>query len=356
MNKDIIGVRFLAMSHKTRSILECLLAALLFGAAAPASKLLLGHGSPFVLAGLLYLGAAGGVLPFAFHGGAPGLRRERRNLQNLAGAIFFGGIAGPVFLMFGLARAAAADVSLWLNLEAVLTAFVAGIWFREYLGSRIWISALLVVTAGIWLASPQSAGSLDAAMLVTAACFCWALDNNFTSLVDGYTPAQSTLAKGLVAGSVNLGIGAVIEGYGFGLAESAAALVVGAFSYGASLMLYVAGAQQLGATRSQMLFAVAPFAGVVLSWTAVGEPVTSGQIGAMLLMGVGLSFMLTSKHKHEHTHEAMTHTHSHRHDDGHHSHSHEGLPPWTRHTHPHNHEPMVHSHEHGSDLHHRHRH
>lgn len=45
----------------------------------------------------------------AFHGGAPEIWQERRNLRNLAGAIFFGGIAGPVFLMFGLVRAAAAD-------------------------------------------------------------------------------------------------------------------------------------------------------------------------------------------------------------------------------------------------------
>lgn len=344
------------MNNKTRSILECLFAALLFGAAAPASKLLLGHGSPFVLAGLLYLGAAIGVLPFAFHGGAPELRRERGNLRNLAGAIFFGGIAGPVFLMSGLTRAAAADVSLWLNLEAVLTAFVAGFWFREYLGPRVWTAALLVVAAGIWLALPQSAGSLDAALLVTAACFCWALDNNFTSLIDGYTPAQSTLAKGIVAGSVNLGLGIILERYGFNPVETISAIAVGMFSYGASLMLYVTGAQQLGATRSQMLFAVAPFAGVVLSWTAVGEPVTSGQIGSMVLMSAGLFLMLTARHEHEHIHEAMTHTHSHRHDDGHHHHSHEGLPPSTRHTHPHSHEPMLHSHEHGSDLHHRHGH
>jgi hypothetical protein len=37
---------------------SCLLAALLFGAATPASKALLGTLGPFTLAGLLYLGAA----------------------------------------------------------------------------------------------------------------------------------------------------------------------------------------------------------------------------------------------------------------------------------------------------------
>src|SRR5947209_19444260 len=47
-----------------------LLSALLFGAATPAGKMLLGDFTPFQLAGLLYLGAAAGVAP------VPGLYRS----------------------------------------------------------------------------------------------------------------------------------------------------------------------------------------------------------------------------------------------------------------------------------------
>ena len=46
-------------------IILALGAAVLFGAATPASKLLLDGITPFQLAGLLYLGAASGVLPSA---------------------------------------------------------------------------------------------------------------------------------------------------------------------------------------------------------------------------------------------------------------------------------------------------
>ena len=42
------------------------------------------------------------------------------------------------------------------------------------------------------------------ALFVAAACLCWGLDNNVTALIDGFTPAQSTAVKGLVAGAVNL--------------------------------------------------------------------------------------------------------------------------------------------------------
>ncbi len=51
-----------------------LVSALLFGASTPLSKLLLDQVSPFQLAGLLYLGAALGVSPFAI---------RRRGVQRL---------------------------------------------------------------------------------------------------------------------------------------------------------------------------------------------------------------------------------------------------------------------------------
>jgi len=57
--------------HRTHALLpalSCLLAAVLFGASTPVSKALLASVGPFTLAGLLYLGGALGVLPFAFRG------------------------------------------------------------------------------------------------------------------------------------------------------------------------------------------------------------------------------------------------------------------------------------------------
>ena len=36
---------------------------------------------------------------------------------------------------------------------------------------------------------------------------CWGLDNNLTALVSGFTPAQTTVVKGMIAGAVNLTLG-----------------------------------------------------------------------------------------------------------------------------------------------------
>ena len=120
-----------------------LVSALLFGASTPLSKLLLDHVSPFQLAGLLYLGAAVGMAPFAVRRRLVQRVRglEAANGRRLLGAVLLGGIAGPVLLLFGLRVAAAASVSLWLNLELVATAVLGVLFFRDQLSGRAWLGA-----------------------------------------------------------------------------------------------------------------------------------------------------------------------------------------------------------------------
>lgn len=342
--------------HLLLPALGCLLAAALFGASTPVAKALLASVGPFTLAGLLYLGGALGVLPFAFRGGSPELRRDPRQRGMLALAVLFGGGVGPVLLLFGLRAAPAASVSLWLNTETVATSILAWGLFREHLDRRTVLASLLVLAGGLVLAAPEGAAGWRAGALVALACVCWGLDNNLTALVSGFTPAQTTAIKGVGAGTVNLAIGLVLEG---GLPPAAGvlgALIVGAFSYGLSIMLYISGAQQLGASRSQLVFSTSPFLGVLLAWLLFGEAARPAQFAAAGLMVAGIAVMLTARHEHEHAHEPMAHTHDHRHDDGHHTHVHPGLPAWIRHTHAHEHEPLVHAHPHAPDLHHRHEH
>ena len=337
-------------------MLASIAAAVLFGASTPLAKALLSSIGPFTLAGLLYLGAAAGALPFAFRGGSADLRRDGRQRRLLGFAVLFGGGLAPVLLLAGLRAAPAASVSLWLNIEVVATALLAWTLFREDLGRRTAFAGALVLAGGILVAAPEGAAGWKAGALVAGACICWGVDNNLTALVSGFTPGQTTVAKGLIAGSVNLMLGLSVGQHLPDVGHVGAALAVGAVSYGFSIMLYVFGAQQLGATRSQLLFATSPFVGVILAWSIFHERMQPAQLVAAPCIASGIYFMLTARHGHEHGHEALAHTHSHRHDDGHHTHVHQGLPAWVRHTHSHEHEPVTHTHEHLPDLHHRHRH
>lgn len=345
-------------SASSFSVSIALLSAALFGAATPASKALLGDLSAFQLAGLLYLGAAAGVLAVLIRKRSwrPPWRMNRRNQRLLLGAVAFGGISGPVLLLLGLQLASAASVSMWLNLEMVATAVLGRIFFHDHLGRFGWLGIAGIVLSGALLSAGEGMAGVWAGLLVAGACVSWGLDNHFTALIDGITPSQSTFWKGIVAGTVNLLIGLFLHSYGASAIVTIGALVVGVLSYGASITLYISAAQGLGATRAQMFFASAPFFGVALSAIALGESISTIQIVSACVLAVSLTALFRDQHHHVHVHEETAHEHSHRHDDDHHTHVHPDFPASTRHSHWHEHEEMEHTHPHWPDLHHRHQH
>jgi len=341
-----------------RPIILAMLAAILFGGSTPLGKILLSEWSPQQLAGLLYLGAALGVsLPILI--GRKGLFSgipNRANIRRLAGAILFGGILGPIFLLVGLRLASASSVSLWLNLEMVATAFLGILLFKDHLGRRGWAGAACVFAAGVLLSLGEGGAGVKAGLFLAAACLCWGLDNNLTALIDGLLPMQSTFWKGLLAGLFNLSLGLMLQSGRGSMVSGLEGLAVGALSYGASIALYITAAQGLGAARSQMIFASGPLFGLLLSHFLLHEAFRLQHGMALLMQAMGVFLLFRDKHDHLHTHEATEHTHSHRHDDAHHGHIHEGLPTSERHSHPHRHEPMEHRHPHWPDIHHRHQH
>jgi len=342
---------------KTSAFLIALLSALLFGAATPISKPLLEVLTSYQLAGLLYLGAALGVLfllirekKFTYP-----WKMDRKNAFRLLGAILFGGVLGPLALLAGLKLASAASVSMWLNLELVATALIGHFFFKDHLTGKARIAVIGILLAAIILAAGEGLAGVKAGLLVMLACICWGIDNHLTALIDGITAAQSTFWKGLVAGSTNLVIGLVLAPFAGTIGTVAASLGLGVFSYGISILLYIVAAQQLGATRSQMIFSSAPFWGVLLSVILLGEEFTWKHGIAAVLFILSIFVLLQEQHMHRHTHVSQEHEHLHRHDDGHHDHNHsEPVTGW--HVHGHMHRSITHAHPHWPDLHHRHEH
>lgn len=355
---DKTQLRDYHFSVKSPAFLLALLSALFFGAATPISKILLAHLTSFQLAGLLYLGAALGVWVLLLRDRRFILpwRMDKRNLWLLLASIVFGGILGPLALLAGLKLASAASVSLWLNLEMVATALIGHFIFKDHLTRRSWIAAGGILTAAMVLALGEGSAGLLAGLLVLAACLSWGIDNHVTALIDGITPAQSTFYKGLAAGSTNLIIGLSLAPLAASFGEVAGGLGIGIFSYGLSIVLYITSAQQLGATRSQLIFSSAPFWGVLLSILILGESFT-WQLGlAAALFAASIAVLYHEQHGHAHRHTVQHHEHAHNHHDGHHLHEHEGAPETGWHSHPHEHTPLEHVHPHWPDLHHRHDH
>ena len=334
-----------------------IVAAIFFGASTPLSKPLLDNFTSYQLAGVLYLGACVGVLPLLIWERklmAP-WRMDRKNFLRLLGSVVFGGMLGPLALLAGLRMASAASVSMWLNLEVVATAVLGHLVFKDHLSRRGWLAVVGILLAAVILVGAEGQAGLEAGLLVALACLAWGLDNHFTALIDGITPAQSTFWKGLVAGGVNLTIGlslAAFTGTGWHLIGG---LGLGVFAYGLSIVLYIASAQQLGATRSQLIFSSAPFWGVLLSAVILSEPITiqQGMAGVLFLASIWL--LTNEQHAHQHTHAVLVHEHPHECNDMHHQH-HPVAPAETWHIHAHEHCEVAHSHRHQPDLHHRHSH
>jgi drug/metabolite transporter (DMT)-like permease len=353
----IVVVRLASLRNP--GIQAALASAVLFGAGTPLAKLLLDNVSPWLLAGLLYTGSGIGLGLYRLIRRMPRVRIARAELLPLGGAILFGGVAGPVLLMLGLAGMPATGASLLLNAEGVFTAALAWFVFRENFDRRIALGMIAIVAGAVVLSVPSGAnfGSPWPSLAILGACLCWGLDNNLTRKVALNDATWLAAVKGGVAGPVNLILAFVLGAQLPGGFNIAAAMAIGLLAYGVSLVLFIVGMRHVGTARAGAYFSVAPFFGAVLA-LVLGEPLTWPVAVAAVLMGIGIWLHLTERHEHEHTHPAISHDHWHVHDE-HHQHEHPDgviVAPGVRHKHPHTHEEITHSHEHYPDSHHRHKH
>lgn len=350
-------------------------AAALFGASAPLGKRLLQEVAPLTLSGLLYLGAGLGLFCFrcgawlaarlrhANLAGFPGAQtaaREAPLRQSdagvLAAVVLLGGVLGPVLMLLGLARVSGVAGSLLLNLEAPFTVLAAVLFFGEHLGRGEALAAALIVAGAAALGLAPGGLRVDPGGIAFLGCACaaWALDNNLTNRLSLRDPVAVVRVKALGAGSLALAAAVLLRMPLPRPRTALLALVVGAFSYGLSLVLALRAQRLLGAARQALWFATAPFIGAVLSMLVLGERPGMAFAPAVVLLAAGVGLLQRARHSHRHRHEALEHDHLHVH-DAHHQHGHPDLPAGP-HAHPHRHEPLEHDHPHASDAHHRHGH
>ena len=349
-------------------VIAALGSAFLFGAGTPLAKSLLEHVSPWMLAGLLYVGSGVGLGIYRLVRRLATPRLNPGELRWMLAAVLCGGGIAPVLLMLGLSGLAASHAALLLNAEAVLTSLLAWAVFKENMGKRIALGMVAIVAGALVLSWPQndqaqqvSLASLWPALAVVLACLFWAFDNNFTRKVSLTDASWIACIKGLVAGSTNLALAFVLGASLPAAGKLSAAMLLGFLAYGVSLALFVVALRHLGASRAGAYFSTAPFVGALFSVVFFTEPVTWPLLVAASLMALGIWLHLTEHHAHKHSHEALQHTHTHTHGDGaggpvdHHNHVHEPAVVGP-HTHQHSHDPQTHSHAHYPDAHHRHTH
>lgn len=341
-----------------KGILAALGSALLFGASTPFAKLLLTHVSPWLLAGLLYLGSGLGLTLYRYIIRAPEVHLLAQEKGWFAAAILAGGVIAPVLLMLGLLAMPASGASLLLNMEGVFTALLAWFVFKENFDRRIALGMVFIVAGALVLGWPSEIlfSGIWPALAILGACFAWGLDNNLTRKLSLSDATWIASIKGLIAGFVNLVLAFIVGATLPSLPNIAGAMIVGFFAYGISLTLFVIGLRHLGTARTGAYFSVAPFFGAILA-IILGDAITLPLIITGVLMAVGIWLHLSEHHEHSHHHTEIAHTHEHSHDDAHHQHIHEpSVEADLLHAHQHSHTAINHKHSHYPDSHHQHSH
>ena len=312
---------------------------------------------PLTTAALLYAGAAlvGALMRQPADREA---RLRQADLARLGWMALFGAAIGPVALAWGLQHTSGASASLMLTLEALFTALLARLLYREVMDRRVWAAVLLLLAGGLVLVVDrglQGGGQWWGLIAVMAATAAWGIDNTLSRGVAERDPGQVVLAK-CCLGALATSVLATSVGEPWPTAGAALALLaIGATGYGLSLRLYLLAQRSFGAARTGSVFAFAPFIGAIVALILGDRSWSLGMAVGGILMLAGVALHLAESHDHEHRHDAMEHEHAHRHDDGHHDHRHDPMPAGS-HSHWHRHEPTVHEHPHVPDAHHGHRH
>lgn len=257
------------------SVIQAFIAAALFGLNAPFAKLLLGAIPPMFMAAYLYLGAALGMGAIWLITGIGKKRLKEAILTRLDAPwvilMILLDIAAPFLLMSGLAFTTAAHASLLINFEMVATSLVALAFFKEAIGKRLWVAIAVITVASIILcvdfSSPTAFVFSPGSLLIISACLCWGLENNCTRNLSSKNPVFIVIIKGFGSGGIALALALTMERTTSAFPVSiAGALVLGFISYGLSIFFYIKAQRGLGAARTSMYYAAAPFIGVAVSF------------------------------------------------------------------------------------------
>ena len=286
------------------AILYAILAAIFYGFGTPLAKLLLLHISPYLMSSLLYFGAGIGMFFVVLFSKTQRKSKainefKKKDLKYIVLMLALDIIA-PILLMLGLTTTNASIVSLLNNFEIVFTAIIAMLFFKEFVGRKMWIAIFFIVLAGILLSFEDYAKfhiSIGA-LLVLGASLCWGLENNCTRMLSNGNPLHVVIIKGLGSGLGSLIIAVAVNQTSALWYFILLALLLGFFSYGLSLYFYISAQRHLGAARTSAFYSIAPFVGSIFSFIVLQESLSIAFGIAFILMILGTYLSIKESNSH----------------------------------------------------------
>lgn len=254
------------------------------------NKWLLVESVPALTAGAwTYLAAGVALLPWAIH--QKGLKFKKPFI--IFGWLLSGSVVGPSLYFIGLQLTSGLEGVLLINTEAVFTAFLAFVLFKERLtGKTLWAS-IAIMAGAIWISwsgnnllSTNSLGNF----LIVLGYVGWATENNFGRVLGEDIPAVTLVClKSMVAGFVMAILTLLFrEPITVSWHVVPGILASGAFSLGLSLALFYLAMRYIGAGRTGLISSTSTLWGVIGAILLLGESLTSNIIGGGLLMLIGV--------------------------------------------------------------------
>lgn len=282
---------------KKIAIWYALISALLYAIYTPAAKALGLSVPPAYLTAYLYLGSGIGLgilyLLFKKQFQQNEKSIDRSDVKDLSLVIVLN-VAAGILLNIGIKLSSAVSMSLVGNFEIVATSIIAALFFSERVSRRLWIGIIIIFIASIVLSFDAHNLKISWGIIFgLLATVFWGLENNFTRKLSVKNPIQVVIVKGL-----GVGIGSYLvaliarETMVKNINVIMICLVLGFFSFGLSILLYVISQRFLGAAKTSAYYAVSPFIAVILSLVFLHEAITGQFILALLLMIAGISIVV----------------------------------------------------------------
>lgn len=284
--KSAVGVTFAIIS------------AILFGTLVPFSKMLLQGFTPIQFAAFLLLGGGIGagcllVARTALAKGSTATGISWDDAPKLALMVVLNAVA-VVCLACGITYALAANASLLMGFEIAAATICGWAFFHRHVCFKAIAAVGLICIAAVLLCwnVTDEAVFVPQSLFIVAACVLRGFESGLKRSLADRDPVQLAFVRSLGAG-IALLVAALVAG-GLPTAPASASfgvVLLGVATFGFGAVMHLSAERRLGSARSEQIFSLAPFVGMLISWSCFGfglEPLFFGSL-ALMALGVWLA-------------------------------------------------------------------
>jgi drug/metabolite transporter (DMT)-like permease len=285
-----------------------LCSAILFGVSMTINKMLLESVSPLMIASVTYIVAGLFLVTLNLLPGKASLASWLRLSGNttidptwrdgvlLVLTALIGGVLAPALNLLGLNNTTAVSTALLGNTETLFTITIAFIFLgergrlKDYAAMGLLIAGAVILTTNLNFQQLRTVGTFLGNVLVVLSAFCWGIDNILCRVLSvKRSLLQVGSLKGIIGGGLLLAFASL---YGMRVSPTAFSIawlvILGVFSVGLSLLLFLFSLQQIGAMRTGVIFSMASLFGAVTAFVVLREPISLVQVlaGCLMLLAI----------------------------------------------------------------------